>query len=65
MGVFVPSGKLTWDERLDVRKVALNAAVHFYEGRGGPSPGMPWGSTSDDIIFVARKFEKYLTGEDE
>lgn len=46
--------ELTWEEKLKIRKHALECAARSRRS----------GYTSDQIVHVAKVFEKYLMGED-
>lgn len=47
---------LSWDERLDLRKTALNNAIAFTKGTARTY-------SAPDVIELATTFEKYLKGE--
>lgn len=47
---------LSWDERLDIRKTALDNAIAF-------TKGTPRTYSAPDVIELAITFEKYLKGE--
>jgi len=52
--MYVPSGKLTWEEKLDIRKHALECASRTYQN----------GATVDEnVIIRAQMFEDYLMGK--
>ena len=53
--VYVPSGDLTWEEKLDIRKHALECASRLR---------IQSGVSSDQIVALAKAFEKYLKGEE-
>ena len=48
----VPSGRLKWEEELDIRKAALQAAVRYSADRSHMSPSA--------VVIVAKTFEIYL-----
>lgn len=48
--VYVPSGELTWEEKLDIRKHALEQAARYCGARG-------IGLTSKTVIETAQAFE--------
>lgn len=56
MPPIAPTG-LSWDERLDIRKHALEQAARYCGARG-------IGLTSKTVIETAQAFERYLRGED-
>jgi hypothetical protein len=53
--IYVPSGKLTWQEKLEIRKHALECATRA-RAQGSYSP--------DQLVYLARVFENYLMGEE-
>ena len=52
--IHVPSGELTWQEALDIRKHALECATRA-RAQGGYSP--------DQLLYLTRVFEDYLMGK--
>ncbi len=53
-GVYVPSGKLTWEEKLDIRKHALECASRTYQNGA---------TVAENVIIRAQLFEEYLIGK--
>jgi hypothetical protein len=53
-GVYVPSGKLTWEEKLEIRKHALECASRIYQNSG---------TVAENVIGRAQLFEDYLIGK--
>lgn len=52
--VKVPSGRLTWEESLDIRKAALAQSAQYCGRRDLPA---------SSVVMMAQEFEKYLKGE--
>ena len=48
---------LSWDERLDIRKTALEAACLVYQGKGD------YLTNEYAILNMASAFDKFLKGE--
>jgi len=53
-GVYVPSGKLTWEEKLEIRKHALECACRTYQNSA---------TVAENVINRAQLFEEYLIGK--
>jgi hypothetical protein len=53
-GVYVPSGKLTWEEKLEIRKHALECASRTYQNGA---------NVAENVIIRAQMFEEYLMGK--
>jgi hypothetical protein len=53
-GVYVPSGKLTWEEKLEIRKHALECACRTYQNDK---------TVAENVINRAQLFEEYLIGK--
>jgi hypothetical protein len=51
--MYVPSGELTWEEKLDIRKHALECASRTYQNS---TP------VADVVMLRAKMFEDYLLG---
>jgi hypothetical protein len=51
---YVPSGKLTWEEKLDIRKHALECASRTYQNGA---------TVAENVIIRAQIFEDYLMGK--
>ena len=52
--IYVPSGELTWQEKLEIRKHALECATRA-RAQGSYSP--------DQLLYLTRVFEDYLMGK--
>jgi hypothetical protein len=53
-GVYVPSGKLTWEEKLEIRKHALECASRTHQNGA---------TVAENVIIRAQLFEEYLIGK--
>lgn len=51
MRMIVPSGELTWEEKLEIRKHALSCAAKFCAEKQ---------LSAASVVVMAREFEKYL-----
>lgn len=52
--MYVPSGELTWEEKLDIRKHALECASRTYQNSA---------TVAESVIIRAQLFENYLMGK--
>jgi hypothetical protein len=55
--IHVPSGKLTWEEKLEIRKHALECAARTYQGQGA--------FNAENVTNRAAIFEDYLMGKND
>jgi hypothetical protein len=52
---YVPSGELTWEEKIEIRKVALECAARTFQGNGTVY--------GENVVNRAYIFEDYLMGK--